>query len=72
MKTKREQGMEQEMDMEANAFALALLMPIPLLNKELKALKGEPMKLQVKRLAKIFQVDEWHVATRLISLGIIL
>lgn len=63
---------ELKQEREANAFAAALLMPIPLLEKELNKIdENKDINSVVTRLSLAFLVSEESMKYRLINLGVI-
>lgn len=67
---------EKRQDKEANYFARCLLMPEEMFLKQVEILKentGKTLSTQeaVKKLAKTFKVEEYHVVIRLKELKVI-
>ncbi len=62
---------EQKEEIEANLFALELLMPRKLFMAEVKKRHGQSASILIYYLAKVFEVSEDAVRTRMINLGIL-
>ena len=62
---------EQEEEIEANLFAMELLMPRKIFIAEIKKRQGQSADILIYYLAKVFEVSEDAVRSRMINLGIL-
>ena len=62
---------EQKEESEANLFALELLMPRKMFMAEVKKRQGQSAGILIYYLAKVFEVSEDAIKTRMINLGIL-
>ena len=62
---------EQKEESKANLFALELLMPRKMFMAEVKKRQGQSAGILIYYLAKVFEVSEDAIKTRMINLGIL-